>query len=93
MTLPPMNRRQALATGAALAAATAAPGALAQAAWPSRPLKIVVGFPGGSSPDLMARTLAEPLQGLLGQPVVIENRGGVGGNLGARQVAKAAPDG
>ncbi|NIM42164.1 MAG: tripartite tricarboxylate transporter substrate binding protein [Hydrogenophaga sp.] len=92
MPLTPINRRQAIATGAALAAAAVAPAALAQAAWPSRPLKIVVGFPGGSSPDLMARTLADPLQGLLGQPVVIENRPGAGGNVAAAQVARADDD-
>ncbi|MBX3610328.1 MAG: tripartite tricarboxylate transporter substrate binding protein [Hydrogenophaga sp.] len=88
MTLPPMNRRHALASGAALAAATVMP-ALAQGTWPERPLKIVVGFPGGSSPDLMARTIAEPLQQALGQPVVIENRPGAGGNIAAAQVARA----
>lgn len=94
MSLPPFNRRDALTTGAALAAATALPGAFAQtaAAWPSRPLKIVVGFPGGSSPDLMARTIAEPLQQALGQPVVIENRPGAGGNVAAAQVARADDD-
>ncbi len=92
MTLPPMNRRHALTTGAALAAATVTAPAMAQAAWPSRPLKIVVGFPGGSSPDLMARTIAEPLQQALGQPVVIENRPGAGGNVAAAQVARADDD-
>jgi tripartite-type tricarboxylate transporter receptor subunit TctC len=86
------TRRHALATGAALAAATVLPSALAQSAWPSRPLKIVVGFPGGSSPDLMARTIAEPLQQALGQPVVIENRPGAGGNVAAAQVARADDD-
>jgi tripartite-type tricarboxylate transporter receptor subunit TctC len=92
MSLTPPKRRQVLATGAALAAASVLPTALAQPAWPSRPLKIVVGFPGGSSPDLMARTLSEPLQGLLGQPVVVENRPGAGGNLGAAAVARADDD-
>lgn len=92
MTLPPMNRRHALATGAALAAAAVTAPASAQPAWPSRPLKIVVGFPGGSSPDLMARTIAEPLQQALGQPVVIENRPGAGGNVAAAQVARADDD-
>lgn len=92
MTLPPMNRRHALATGAALAATAVTAPALAQAAWPNRPLKIVVGFPGGSSPDLMARTIAEPLQQALGQPVVIENRPGAGGNVAAAQVARANDD-
>jgi tripartite-type tricarboxylate transporter receptor subunit TctC len=89
MTQAP-NRRHLLATAAALVAASALP---AQAAtWPNRPLKIVVGFPGGSSPDLMARLIAEPLAQALGQPVVVENRPGAGGNIGATAVARATDD-
>ena len=57
--------------------------------WPTKPIKIVVGFPAGSSPDLTARTLAEPLSKLLGQPVIIDNKVGAGGNIGADAVAKA----
>lgn len=60
-----------------------------QAAWPSKPLKIMVGFPAGTSPDLVARTLAEPLSKALDQPVIVENRPGAGGNIAADQVAKA----
>lgn len=86
------TRRHAIATAAALMAATVLPTAQAQATWPSRPLKIVVGFPGGSSPDLMARLLAEPLSQALGQPVIIENRPGAGGNIAAAQVARATDD-
>ena len=59
------------------------------AGWPSKPLKIIVGFPGGSSPDLVARTLAEPLALALGQPVVVENKVGAGGNIAAQAVASA----
>ncbi|MGQ2921381.1 MAG: Bug family tripartite tricarboxylate transporter substrate binding protein [Hydrogenophaga sp.] len=88
----PISRRQAIATAAALAAPTLLQGAHAQSVWPNRPLKIVVGFPGGSSPDLTARLLAEPLQQALGQPVVIENRPGAGGNIAAAQVARADDD-
>ena len=62
------------------------------AAWPSQPVKLVVGFPAGSSPDLMARTLAEPLSQALGQPVVVDNRPGAGGNIAAAQVARATDD-
>ena len=72
------------------------PGAHAQGAssgaWPNRPLKILVGFPGGSSPDLMARLLAEPLVQALGQPVGVENRPGAGGNIAADLVARATDD-
>ena len=60
-----------------------------QAGWPSKPLKILVGFPAGTSPDLVARTLAEPLSKALGQPVVVENRPGAGGNIAADLVAKS----
>jgi len=58
-------------------------------AWPTKTLRIVVGFPGGSSPDLTARTLAEPLSKALGQPVIVENKVGAGGNIAADYVAKA----
>ncbi|MBT3065923.1 tripartite tricarboxylate transporter substrate binding protein [Rhodoferax sp. U11-2br] len=58
-------------------------------AWPTKTVRIIVGFPGGSSPDLTARTLAEPLSKALGQPVIVENKVGAGGNIGADYVAKA----
>lgn len=67
---------------------------LAQAApWPERPIQLIVPFPGGSSPDILARTLAEPLSKDLGQPIIIENRPGAGGNIGTRQASQAKPDG
>jgi len=84
------HARRTLVT--ALALACAVPAVLAQPAWPSRPLKMVVGFPAGSSPDLTARLLAEPLSQALGQPVVVENRPGAGGNVAAAQVARATDD-
>ncbi len=62
-------------------------------AWPARPVKIIVNFPAGSSPDVLARAVSLPLQQVLGQPVVIENRAGASGNIGADAVAKAVPDG
>ena len=57
--------------------------------WPSKPLRLIVGFPAGSSPDLTARALAEPLGRALGQAVVVENKVGAGGNIAADAVAKA----
>lgn len=71
----------------AVAAAAAAP-----VAWPTKPVRIIVGFPAGSSPDLTARTIAEPLSKALGQPVIVENKVGAGGNIGADAVAKARDD-
>ena len=62
------------------------------AAWPTKPVKILVGFPGGSTPDMAARTLAEPLSRALGQPVIIENKPGASGNISADLVAKATDD-
>jgi tripartite-type tricarboxylate transporter receptor subunit TctC len=62
------------------------------AEWPNRPIKILVGFPAGSTPDVAARTVAEPLSKILGQPVVVENRAGASGNIAAELVAKATDD-
>ena len=60
--------------------------------WPVKPIRMLVGFPAGSSPDLVARALAEPLAKALGQPVVVENKPGAGGNIAADQLAKATDD-
>ena len=86
-----MQRRRLLHIAAAGAAGLALP-AFAQS-WPVRPIKLVVPFPPGSSPDLIARLIAEPLAASLGQPVVIDNRPGAGGNVGTGFVAKSEPDG
>jgi tripartite-type tricarboxylate transporter receptor subunit TctC len=72
-------------------AAHAAPAAN-PAAWPTKPVKIVVGFPGGSTPDTAARVLADALAKSLGQTVLVENRPGASGNIAADQVAKATDD-
>jgi tripartite-type tricarboxylate transporter receptor subunit TctC len=75
---------------AALALAT--PFALAQS-WPARPIKMVVPFPAGGPTDVMTRVLSEKLSHVLGQPVVVDNKPGAGGTIGADFVAKSAPDG
>jgi tripartite-type tricarboxylate transporter receptor subunit TctC len=80
----------------ALASAVIAISAIAEAGedgWPERPLRLVVPFPAGSSTDIIARILAQKLSPRLGQQIVIENRAGASGNIGADTVAKAAPDG
>jgi tripartite-type tricarboxylate transporter receptor subunit TctC len=82
-----MFKRRAL-IGAALAMTSSL--ALAQA-WPSKPIRLVVTFPSGGAPDILARLFADKAQ--LGQPVVVENKPGAGGNIGADNVAKSAPDG
>ena len=61
--------------------------------WPARPIRIVVPFPPGNASDLASRTIAEPLAKRLGQPVVVDNRPGAAGTIGADAVAKAPPDG
>lgn len=65
--------------------------ALAQA-YPSKPVRVVVPYPAGSTPDIIGRTLAERLQATFGQPFLVENRSGAGGNIGAEAVARAAGD-
>jgi tripartite-type tricarboxylate transporter receptor subunit TctC len=78
-----------LASVLCIAAAPAA----AQADWPNRPIRIVVPYGPGSSPDVLVRIISDPLSQRLGQPVVVENRPGAGGNTGTDHVAKSAPDG
>lgn len=92
--MPSQPRRQAIAAtiAAGMFFAIGASSTFAQTAWPSKPLKMVVGFPAGSSPDLTARLLAEPLSQALGQPVIVENKAGAGGNIGADAVARATDD-
>jgi tripartite-type tricarboxylate transporter receptor subunit TctC len=83
------RRFAALAAGAAGALALG----LAQAAYPEKPARIVVGFAAGGTTDIVARVVAKELTDTLGQPFVVENRPGAGSNLAAAEVARAAPDG
>jgi len=85
-----LNRRKVLASS--LAMGLAASGVQAQA-WPAKPIRIVVPYPPGGSSDIIARAISQPLSDALKQPVIVENRAGANGNLGADLVAKSAPDG
>ncbi len=69
------------------------PAVRAQSDWPSKPVKMIVPFPSGTSPDIVGRLIAQKLSDRFGQQFVIENRAGAAGMLGAEQAAKAAPDG
>ena len=91
-----MNRRIWHAAAAAilvssLASSLGSP--VAAQDYPSRPITLIVPYPPGGGVDSMARVLGDKLSAALGQQVVVDNRGGAGGNIGTRAVAKAAPDG
>ncbi len=85
-----MHRRTLLT---AAFAAAAAPSVRAQAAYPTRPIKLIVGFPPGGGIDFTARTIQTGLETALGQPLVIEYKAGAGGVIAATELARAAPDG
>src|SRR3954469_1667373 len=89
-----MDRRQLLKTMAgASAGSLIGRSSAAQAAWPTRSISMIVPFPPGGQADLAARPIAAALEKILGQSVVVENRGGAGGSVGNAAVARAAPDG
>lgn len=86
-------RRSAWSLFSALDSALAVHSAQAQSEWPSTPVRLIVPYPSGGSSDIIARAISQPLSEALRQPVLVENRTGANGNLGADLVAKAAPDG
>lgn len=86
-----LNRRSALA---GVAGALCAASATAQPApWPARPIRLVVPYPPGGSSDIIARSIGQPLSEALGQPVIVDNKPGVGGNVAAQFVERSKPDG
>ena len=89
-TRPPMH---VLALALASSLALTSGSAVAQAAWPTKPITLVVPFAAGGTTDVLARTLGEKLTQSLGQPVIVENKPGAGATLGADFVAKSKPDG
>ena len=77
---------------AALGAAALSP-ALAQSTWPDKPIRVILPFPPGGPSDMVIRVLTDKLLASLKQPIVVENKPGAGGNIGATMVARAAPEG
>ncbi len=96
-----MRRHEFIRSAASLAALGAAASSLCMATaaraqtapWPNKPLRLIVNFPAGGSPDIVARAVARPLAEALGQSVVVDNRSDAGGIIGADVAAKSAPDG
>ena len=88
-----LRRRSLLGAATLLAAPTLASGAFAQAAFPARPVTMIIPFAAGGPTDTVGRLIAQSMGAELGQPVVVENVGGAGGTLGAQRVAQARPDG
>jgi len=87
------HRRTLIGALAAAPALAALPAAAQEAPFPNRPVRILLAFAPGGGTDLIARTLASAMQGVLGQPVVVENRPGAGGNIATEAAAAARPDG
>jgi len=88
-----MRRKMVVCPLAALAVALAAAGQAPAQSYPAKPVKVVVTFPPGGTPDIYGRVMAAELQRIWGQSVVVENRTGAGGTIGTDSVAKSAPDG
>ena len=94
LSTPPTLFRRALLLAACAMACAALPVAHAQSpAFPAKPITLIIPFPPGGPTDAMARTLAQEIQSRIGQPMVVDNRAGAGGNIGAEYVSHAEPDG
>src|SRR5688500_12339954 len=87
-----LNRRAACASVASLVLLSPW-AALAQGAYPNKPVRVIVPFSAGSTTDIIARAITDKMSQSMGQPIVIENRGGAGGTVGQAAVARAEPDG
>src|SRR6187399_1706440 len=88
-----MHRRRFLGLTGGVLAAGLAPGIARAAAWPEKPVKLILPYAPGGATDLVGRPWAEKLTQVFGHPFVVENRGGAGGMIGTEAAAKAAPDG
>src|SRR3569833_259168 len=89
-----LDRRHFFAAGSAtLAMPFVSRGASAQAAWPSRNIRMICSYPAGGQTDLLARAFGDYIGKQIGQTVVVENKAGASGSIGAAEVARAAPDG
>jgi tripartite-type tricarboxylate transporter receptor subunit TctC len=91
--MPRITRRALVASMAATAAASFAKPGFTQAKFPTQPIRVVIPFPPGGTTDVVARVFGERMQEILGQPIVVENRAGGGGSIGADVVARSKPDG
>ena len=89
MSKTPITRRVLLAVATTVLASSA----WAQAAWPSKPITLIVPFPPGGPTDVVSRIVGKELSDRLGQPVIVENKSGASGSIAAGQVKRAAPDG
>ena len=88
-----LTRREGLRLAGAAAASAALPSLALAENWPIHPIKAVIPFNAGATVDIVGRIVLDPLSAQLGQPIVVENRGGAGGSIGTGMVAKAEPDG